>query len=63
MKLPDCASNVDVKNVRVRPNRIILRGVMTRQRGADIKTTLYIYLKSKIWLNNFSGKEYFAHCI
>ena len=37
MKLPDCASNVDVKNVRVCPNRIILRGVMARQRGAEIK--------------------------
>ena len=37
MKIPDCASNVDVKNVRVYPNRIILEGVMVRQRGAEIK--------------------------
>ena len=37
MKLPDYASNVDVKNVQVCPNRIILRGVMMCQREADIK--------------------------
>ena len=35
MKLPDCASNIDVKNVRVCPNRIILRGVMAFSRGGE----------------------------
>ena len=37
MKISDCASNVNVKNVRVGLNRIILRSVVARQRGADIK--------------------------
>ena len=39
MNLPDCASNVDVKNVRVCPNRRSLRGVIARQRGANVKKT------------------------
>ena len=33
LRLPDCVSNVDVKNDRVCPNRIILWGVMARQGG------------------------------
>ena len=37
MQLPDCAFDVDVKNVLVCPSRIILQRVMTRQRGEDIK--------------------------
>ena len=41
MKLPDCASDVDVKNFQVCPNLIILRGVTARQRVPEIKNTLY----------------------
>ena len=37
MKLPDCASNIDVKNVRVCPNRKIGIGFTARQRIPEIK--------------------------
>ena len=46
MKLPHCASNIDVKTARVCPSRIILRGVMTLQRGTEVKNTCIINVKN-----------------
>ena len=44
MRLPDCASNVDVKNVQVCPNRLNLRGVTVRQKLPKITKTPCILL-------------------
>ena len=57
MKLTHCTSNIDVKNVRVCPNRTILSGVMALQRGAEIETTLYFFFNFSLPLVTYLSEN------